>query len=650
MVVKYLLLLGSNKVGKVYIKKIHIENYGSLKNFDLDMPFNVDATRVSTTPKPLIIVGKNGTGKTIILSHIVNNFIMAKQSVYDDCEIEKGFVYKVRSPLYINDSYFSYARIDFDTNDYTIEYQLSNIKKNIVSRPEFVKPNNDWDLIQEGNNSFTKSTITDTEIKAKELIDNRVVKYFPSDRSSEPAWLNKDALIKSQSYSQKVNFSNISNRSIIAYDEFEDNKRWIMDLILDREIYSKKTQKIVLPISTQPDGTKLQIIQDIIIYTGVPEILYLEVLKIINTIFRKSHNHLRLGISNRSSRKLEIIRTSDEKQILPNISQLSLGESLLLNLFLSIIRDADNSNKNITTLSEISGIVLIDEIENHLHNDLVAKALPELIKLFPKIQFIITSHSPIFLLGMEQTFKDNMKIIELNSIEPNGYEDKTAEQFSEFQDAFDMYQNTNSFNDKINHLTKPVVIAEGETDPQIIKKAWTILNPSVSCPFEIIGLSSKTGSGAPAIRAILEKIRSLPIPIIGLFDADDGGEKAFSDLKGFTSLTGNLEVKLKESNVFATCLPVPVTKSYMKGKAEGFEIEDYFPDSSLTGKSVSRVNIIKDNHGNETQDATMPTYLKFSGNKTDFARSVQDLDNTDGKFNNFQILFDRLEAIINPTP
>jgi predicted ATP-binding protein involved in virulence len=41
--------------------------------------------------------------------------------------------------------------------------------------------------------------------------------------------------------------------------------------------------------------------------------------------------------------------------------------------------------------------VLIDEIETHLHIDLQKKILPFLTNFFPKIQFIVTTHSPFVL-------------------------------------------------------------------------------------------------------------------------------------------------------------------------------------------------------------------------------------------------------------
>lgn len=46
---------------------------------------------------------------------------------------------------------------------------------------------------------------------------------------------------------------------------------------------------------------------------------------------------------------------------------------------------------------ELQGVVLIDEIETHLHVDLQKKILPFLTSFFPKIQFIVTTHSPFVL-------------------------------------------------------------------------------------------------------------------------------------------------------------------------------------------------------------------------------------------------------------
>lgn len=52
----------------MYIKKIMGENIGPIKKIQIDLPFK------EKCPKPVIIVGENGTGKSTILSNIVDAF------------------------------------------------------------------------------------------------------------------------------------------------------------------------------------------------------------------------------------------------------------------------------------------------------------------------------------------------------------------------------------------------------------------------------------------------------------------------------------------------------------------------------------------------------------------------------------------------
>jgi predicted ATP-binding protein involved in virulence len=45
-------------------------------------------------------------------------------------------------------------------------------------------------------------------------------------------------------------------------------------------------------------------------------------------------------------------------------------------------------------VSTFEGIVLIDELELHLHPEWQSKIAPVLLKIFPSVQFITTTHSP----------------------------------------------------------------------------------------------------------------------------------------------------------------------------------------------------------------------------------------------------------------
>ena len=68
---------------------------------------------------------------------------------------------------------------------------------------------------------------------------------------------------------------------------------------------------------------------------------------------------------------------------------------------------------------DVQGIVLIDEIETHLHLELQQVILPLLTSFFPNIQFIVTTHSPVVLASLE-----NVVIYDLeNKIATEDYSD-----------------------------------------------------------------------------------------------------------------------------------------------------------------------------------------------------------------------------------
>lgn len=66
--------------------------------------------------------------------------------------------------------------------------------------------------------------------------------------------------------------------------------------------------------------------------------------------------------------------------------------------------------------SELKGIVLIDEIDLHLHPKLQKQLIGQFSKVFPKIQFIVSTHSPIPLLGAES----NSVILKVNRTKEHG--------------------------------------------------------------------------------------------------------------------------------------------------------------------------------------------------------------------------------------
>lgn len=77
-----------------------------------------------------------------------------------------------------------------------------------------------------------------------------------------------------------------------------------------------------------------------------------------------------------------------------SINQLSDGEKCLLALAGDLARRLALANPSLTSPLQGSAVVLIDEIELHLHPRWQRRVIPELQKTFPNCQFIVTTHSP----------------------------------------------------------------------------------------------------------------------------------------------------------------------------------------------------------------------------------------------------------------
>ncbi len=77
-----------------------------------------------------------------------------------------------------------------------------------------------------------------------------------------------------------------------------------------------------------------------------------------------------------------------------DIRKLSDGEKCIIALAGDLARRLAIANPSAANALKAPGIVLIDEIELHLHPQWQRKIVPALRKIFPKCQFIITTHSP----------------------------------------------------------------------------------------------------------------------------------------------------------------------------------------------------------------------------------------------------------------
>lgn len=91
---------------------------------------------------------------------------------------------------------------------------------------------------------------------------------------------------------------------------------------------------------------------------------------------------------------------SQQGKELFDFNTLSSGYQAVLDIILDIMMRMEKQTQR-TFDFKLPGIVLIDEIETHLHLELQKNIMPLLTGLFPNIQFIVTSHSPFILNSLE---------------------------------------------------------------------------------------------------------------------------------------------------------------------------------------------------------------------------------------------------------
>ena len=133
-----------------------------------------------------------------------------------------------------------------------------------------------------------------------------------------------------------------------------------------------------------------------------------------------------------------------------------------------------------------SGIVLIDEIETHLHPEWQREVIPALTATFPNIQFFITTHSPQVLSNVkrESIFViDNFEFVrdipetfglDSNSILRDVFETETSPSHARvaFQEVFKLLEQK-----KIEEVKlKLIELEEKYTDNPTLKKAKTHLD------------------------------------------------------------------------------------------------------------------------------------------------------------------------------
>lgn len=313
-----------------------------------------------------VLCGINGRGKTTILSYIVDAFYeMAKPNYRGSFEGKEYKYYRLSSSFHtIDPGKPSIVYIRFKIEERTIDYidvrgQLTEAEYNDLVKYETKVECGKIKNGLQSSDTVKLFSCDNTDKAIKDAFAKNLLTYFPSYRYELPGYLN-NPYKEDVEISNSIKFSGELPNPIEVCTGLAEFSSWILDVVLDWEvnknIQSIRAQDKIVNVDVTPES-------------GVWNNLSLMMKSIL--ISKNCQGRVRFGIGRRSKsgNRISVMHdspTGQSEQLCPNLSLLSSGETALMCLFGEIIRQADTLRNNIP-LNQIQGIVLIDEIEKHLH-------------------------------------------------------------------------------------------------------------------------------------------------------------------------------------------------------------------------------------------------------------------------------------------
>ncbi|MHA4988456.1 AAA family ATPase [Cetobacterium somerae] len=640
----------------MYLEKIILENVGPLTKINISLKFDV-----SGNPKPLILVGENGCGKSFSVSSIVDSlYEFAKQSYSDvtNSSTNGTYYFKTLTSNSIrvgSNFYYSYLKFKNSNGD-NIQYLE---KTGSLSKEEFESKSGETFLGTDWTEANYKSTTNHKDFFEDEFYKNSYC-FFPPFRYETPFWLNENSIGK-EKFKLRERNNGILNKPILISNTLDENKSWFLDIIMDSRVDIIETEVGKYSAeSSLADSSYLRKARE-------------NIETILSEIVRKKVK-FKVNFRHNVNGRFSLINSESNDIFVNSLDALSTGQLALFNIFSTIVRYSDlaDLHKGVK-LNEISGIVIIEEIDLHQHNTILKEVLPKLIKLFPKVQFIITAHSPLFLLGMEEEFgEEGITIVEL----PNGNE-ITSERFKEFENSFNYYKDTKTYSDQIKNvlndtlrtLTKPLVITEGKTDWKHFKAAlkyYHSQNKFLSLDIQFLEYDNSLKMSESELETLLKHTSKFPQnkKIIGIFDSDSSIGKKHSIIKNYNN------------NTFGICIDIP---SHRNMNIKGISVELLYLDTDLlkpdsSGRRLYLSNEFKANGRLKTDtDIAYENPKSIKENLEESTQKIIDTDISNGNeeslalskesfsnyilngtspydnmnFSGFESLFIKLESIIN---
>lgn len=328
----------------ISIIKHSISNLGGFKDTqDINFEENL----------PSVILGINGSGKSSLLNSIYNSTFAALGGLV---HFDKRTINLSSSTIHIaktQSNSLSKVKILQSGTDSVYEIGVScQINEGISVIGENVR-----DIRNSINFSFTNS---------QEALP--IFRFFQAEKH----------IVNEQSIVQKQSFNKVNNRTL-GYNKHASNQLAIQEVtnfiitqinIENQEKISKKDFDYSTPI-----GNYIQ-----------------ETLNLFTTTLYGEEVNVSVGASKYSNGQSLVIT---KKDVTLEFIQLSSGEKYAISVILELIYRNTILNPEVDNYKITPGIVLIDEIESHLHPRWQLTIIKALQLCFPKVQFIVSSHSPL---------------------------------------------------------------------------------------------------------------------------------------------------------------------------------------------------------------------------------------------------------------
>lgn len=485
----------------MHLRRILLLNSGPSERCAFELPFHPNGK-----PKVVVLVGGNGSGKTNLLSIIADGLMELAQAGFLDVlpplggighsyyRISGGHCRRVGANFELAALHFR----DIRNNDHYFRAQSGTVPDGLIN--DDVAPFGPL----AANTAKDKNTHT-TKEAVREAFRASVTAFFPSSRSELPHWLNARTLTSDPDYQLQSTFNDYLDKPLLIERGIQHLKPWIVDLILDQAVDAQHALQLFRqpPDQTQPDYLTIRL-------------KFYDSLNSLNTLLRiiLGRDDVRIVRTHRTDADRRIRIELGATDALPTLDSLSAGQATLLSIFGNVLR-LGTSGELIPNFANCSGIVLVDEIDAHLHADLQFTALPALIQHFPNVQFIVSAHSPLFVLGMQKLFgNDGFELREMPTAKPI-----STERYSEFLRSFEIYKDTQEFERLLAEIGKggrPIIVGEGKTDPMYFATAAELLgydDVAASADFTSIGEldpGDKKTSGKDRLKKAVDIYRVTP--------------------------------------------------------------------------------------------------------------------------------------------